>query len=154
NDPKWRLKDLEAERQPVADAANAARVIMEIKSLLPKDAELAAPVIKPERQLTSTQLEQLRTQLQPLTDALAKAATLSEFSLGRFPESDAKNPLAVSKGCEDAVKVASPLLRLQATVWSQDREADKAMQAALNIAGAAGSIGDEPHLVAQLARNG
>src|SRR5262249_35111214 len=44
------------------------------------------------------------------------------------------------------------LLRMQAMLMSQSNDADGALRAALSIAGAARAVGDEPHLVAQLAR--
>src|SRR5262245_52586893 len=150
-DAKWRLVDLQAERKPVMDDQNAALVVIRIKEQLPKGALFAPPRVRAERRLTPKQVEVLRTQLQPLENALANAAQLSDLSLGRFPESEPRDPLSASKGCEDASKVAL-LLRMQAMLMSQSNDADGALRAALSIAGAARAIGDEPHLVAQLAR--
>src|SRR5262249_53584135 len=101
-DSVWRLEDLEAARPSIADEQNPALVVMEVRKLRQKPWEPVLPSPLPQRQLKPEQATELQAQLQPLESALAKAATLSNPSDGRFPAPETKDPLAASKNCEDA----------------------------------------------------
>jgi len=151
SDPGWRLADLEAARKPVADDENSALVVLEVKRLLPNPLEPGVLPPLPQCQVTPDEFQELQSQLQPLTQALAKASTLSNLADGRFPDSESKDPLAESKDCGN-VAIVAQLLRMRATASAQSGDADGAVQATLGIAGAARAIGDERRLVAQLKR--
>jgi hypothetical protein len=150
-DPGWRIDELEAARQPVPNEKNGALLVMEVKEMLPKPWRPGPPVPKPQRLIDAKRYADLRTAVQSLETATAKALPLAEFPTGRFPNGEVTDPLAASKHCTDAADVAL-LLRMKAMVLAQEKDPDGALRAALAIAGAARSVGDEPRLVAQQAR--
>jgi hypothetical protein len=149
-DPVWRLEDLEAARKVVPNDKNPAQVVMEVKNLMPKPWQPVLPSPKPEHQLRPNQLDELRGQLQPLAEALAKADALAACTDGRFPSAPLKDPLAASKNSDDAIAVVQ-LLRMQAMVRAQEEDADGALRATQCIAGAVRAVGDERRMVAQMA---
>jgi hypothetical protein len=148
-DPNWRLEDLEAARKVIPNDQNPAQLVMDIKDHMPRPWQPVLPSPKPERQLRPTQLEELRSQLQPLEEALTKAAGLETCADGRFPSAPMKDPLAASKNCDDAPAVAQ-LLRMQAMVKAQDGDADGALRATQCIAGTVRAVGDERRMTAQM----
>jgi hypothetical protein len=147
----WRLEDLEAVRKVVPEGENPALVVLEVRDLMPKEWQPALPSPRPQCQLRPEQVEELKSELQSLAPALAKAKGLAEVSDGRFPGPESKDPLAASPGCSDAPVVAR-LLRMQVMLLAQSGDAEGAAQATLAVAGTAGAIGDERRLVAQLMR--
>jgi hypothetical protein len=151
-DPGWRIEELEAARKSVTDDQNAALVVMEVKELLPKPWQPAPPNPSPQRLVDAKRADELRAIVESANVALAKARSLSNYPAGRFPRATSKDPLDPSKNCNDAPDVAL-LLRMQAMVLAQDEDADGALQAVMCMAGAARAVGDEPRLIAQMARS-
>jgi hypothetical protein len=147
----WRLEDLEAARQPVADDQNAALAIIRIHQKLPDKWKPTDPGARPERLLTPQQTEELRKELTTVAAALAQTEGLADRADGRFPTAQGSDPMSASPNCENAQDVAL-LLRLQAKLLAQEEKGDPAAQAILGILAAARAVGDEPRLLAQLVR--
>jgi hypothetical protein len=173
-DPGWRLDELEAKRAELPDDQNAALTVMAARSLLPRpwppsaekaqggllDEGPSAPPLTlderltelpPEVQLDPALTEELRAELKKVGPALAEARKLRDMKEGRYPIGWMPNVFASTIQCQDAREVAH-LLRYQAMLQAQDRQAGAALDTARALLTTARSVGDEPFLVSQLVR--
>jgi hypothetical protein len=166
----WQLEDVEAHRERIPDAENAALVVMKVKSLLPATwpvepkAEAGAPADdpgpalaeqfqnqQPQVQLSPAVLRWLRTNLAQVEPARAEARKLIGMTRGRFPLVWIDNVIE-TKLHSPAARDAADLLRYEAALASQGGTADDAVALVRGVVGAARSVGDEPTLISCLIR--
>jgi hypothetical protein len=161
----WQLEDVEARREQVPDAENAALIVLKVKKLLPEpwpaDPEDAANSVQPwieqfrnlppEVQLPAAQLRWVRANLAQVEPARAEARKLIGMTRGRFPLVWGESPWE-TKLHSPAARDAAVLLRFEAALASQDGAADNAVALVRGLFGAARSVGDEPTLISSLIR--
>jgi hypothetical protein len=164
----WQLKDIEARRDRVSDADNAALVAMKVKSLLPPnwpmqkndtDAGIEQTwdqrlgELPPVVQLDDRLLRGLRTSLTQVEPARAEARKLIGMTRGRFPLQWDDNIYLTKLSSPDA-RTSTNVLRYEATLASQDGDADRSMAFVRGMLGTARAVGDEPLLISALVRIG
>jgi hypothetical protein len=162
----WKLEDLEAHREQVPDKENAALVAMKVKSLLPVNWEMGisssdpepGPTwemrlleLSPEVQLDPALLHSLQACLARIERVRAEARKLIGMTRGRFPLQWEDDIILTKVNSGDA-RTATTLLRYEATLASQDGDADRAMAFVRGMLGAARAVGDEPLLISALVR--
>jgi type II secretory pathway pseudopilin PulG len=162
----WKLKDIEAHRQQIPDAENAALIAMRVKNLMPADwpLEIASsnpepgPVwtmrlgeLSPEVQLDAALLGRLRESLARVEPARAEAGKLIGMTRGRFPIQWDENVVLTTLN-SGAARTTANLLHDEAIVASQDGDADRALALVRGMLGAARAVGDEPLLISALIR--
>jgi hypothetical protein len=157
-DPCWRLEDIEASREQIPPAHNAALVVM----ALPEDFLAAwAPKVydvlgdaPPPELLTAKQTRALREALVRLEPVLGQAQKLRHFDKGRFPIQWPENGLGPSLHPQGKAREAAGLLTFVALLRCQDGEISKAWDACYTAFKACKCLGDEPSLGALLMRFG
>jgi hypothetical protein len=165
-DPNWRLADIEATRKVIPDQENAALVVMDIVSRLPKPwpsqnpNEWGVPGQSLWERINDTPLPQmlepalqgeLLDELERVKPLLPRARSLAHLSEGRFPIAWAKNPLGTSVKCQDAREAVS-LLRLDAYAQARENDIEGACISCRAAIVAGRSIGDEMLLISQIVR--
>ena len=176
-DPRWRLKDVEADRVAVPDAENSAMTVVAAKQQLPKnwpfweswseppaaqdppDAGQKRRILadsfselEPQRQLNDEQTTALRTEMIRAAGALAEARKLANLPQGRFPIAYSPDWIGTLRPhLQDSREVAH-LLAKDALLRAQEGDADGALESCRAALNAARSIGDEPLPVSQLVR--
>jgi hypothetical protein len=171
-DPGWRQEELEAEREEIPDAENAALCVEAAYRLIPTNwpsqqlarkadegdeenvpLEYSIFELSPEMQLNPEQLEYLRTELQKAAPALAKAHELSQLLRGRFQVNWPRYSIGDRLPAERSRAVAN-FLHLEGILLAQENKADQALVSARGVLNAGRSIGDEPLMISQLIRMG
>ncbi len=171
-DPGWRLEELEAKREEIPDAENAALCVEAAYKLFPtnwpsqqlarkadEEDEENVPLVdsifdlSPEVQLNKEQFEYLKSELQKAAAALAKAHDLSHLPHGRYQVNWSLYSIGDRLPCEKSRAVAK-LLHFDAILLAQENIADQALVSARGVLNAGRSIGDEPLMISQLIRMG
>jgi hypothetical protein len=157
-DPGWRLQDIEAAREPVADAENGALLVSVVAKTLPKgwppktlDKLWRWP---PAERLTPEERDRLETELRTVRPAAEAARGLLFLPKGRFPLQYARNPLATLFPEQEETYQVVRLLSFEATLRAEMGDAKGAMQSCRAAFHGAASLGDEPTLLSQHTRNG
>ena len=174
----WQLEDIEARREKMPDDENAALVILKVKQLLPANwpFEITSSDTKqteengdsgrstassltwdlqkelpPEVQLDSAMLRSLRESLARVQPARAEVRKLIGMTRGRFPLQWDDDILQTKMDSGDA-RIVTNLLHNEATLASQDGNADGAVAFVRGMLGAARAVGDEPSFVSAMVR--
>jgi hypothetical protein len=175
----WQLEDIEAHREQIPDEENAALVVLKVKRLLPvnwpfeikssdqklveEKGDSARPGVPPptwdvklndlppEVKADAALLRSLRASLARVQPARAEARKLIGMARGRFPLQWDDDIFLTKVNSGDA-STATNLLRNEATLASQDGDADSAVAFVRGMLGAARAVGDEPLLVSALVR--
>jgi hypothetical protein len=170
-DPGWRLNDILANRAKIPDAENSALRVAEIVRLLPPnwpgahqyDASLLSIGSPPER-LEERQRAAVRAALEPVSDALPLARTLSDFPSGSYhgcrPMPERFESVGPSIDLTDLnfpygeeLRRVLFLLRIDALQQIDERDLEVAVTDVRAMIDAGRSIGDFPGVSAQQARN-
>jgi hypothetical protein len=173
DNPYWRLNDLMAHREQVADAENSALVLARVIELMPQewpslaepgagDATAAQTTVKdaydqlqklnanvrPDR----TVIGILRAELTAHGAALAVARTVAGYKKGRHELVLA--PILIETPLQEtqATRKVARLLAADASLRAEDGELDAALESCRAILGTARSIGDEPLLISAMVR--
>jgi hypothetical protein len=166
----WQLDDLEARREQVPEAENAALVAMKVKALLPAtwpaepengDGGAVSGLtcaerfrdLPPQVQLPEAVGRWLRANLARVEPARAEARKLIGMTRGRYPLVWDDNVLE-TKLHSPAARSAAELLQYEAALASQEGAADDAVALVRGMVAAARSVGDEPTLISLLIRLG
>ncbi len=156
-DPGWRLEELEAKRAPVPDAENAARVVTAAAELLPEKLaekpvyeDLAA--VPPPAQLPEAYTTALRAELKSLEPALREAHKLTGLPRGRYRHVWTDDYVSTWVPYLQRGRDVMTLLGAEATLRSQDGDADGALTSCRALLNAARSAGDDPVIIAQVVR--
>src|SRR5262249_41291246 len=152
-DPGWRLEDIEAGRVDPPEVKNSARVVADVRRLLPRDwpkkalAEVTDPVyggsLESPRLLTAGQEAGRSKELQAVDPAVRLARHLAEMDLGRHPlESD--NLLTMRLSGQEAASPVAWLLEYDALLLGQKGDVEGALRSARGALNAGRSLYDEP----------
>lgn len=174
-DPGWRLEELEAKRDAIADADNSALCVLAAHERLPKGwptwrsldrlagRELARSAryryeddirkVPADIQFNAQQLAVLKGELREAEAALTEARKLTDLSRGRLPPGPpSKAAFLGSNPHLEQVRKIMELLEMDAKVRTQDGKLDDALASCRAILNAGRAIGDEPDSIAQLVR--
>lgn len=165
-DPNWRLADIEAARKVIPDEENAALIVMEIASRLPKPwpsqntNEWGVPgqslwervdATPPQQMLEPHLYAELQDELERVKPLLPLARSLARLSAGRFPITWANNPYGTNVRCQDAREAVS-FLRIDAFAQARENHIEGACVSCRAVIVAGRSIGDEMLLISQIVR--
>jgi hypothetical protein len=155
-DPRWRLADIEADREQVPDDYNSARVAGMAAKLLPSDWNPAALDrhlrVAPNVRLSAEVAGELEDERKAVRAALEAACLLAGLPRGRFPVSHGWDRLRELLGQQQQLHFVEALLRHEAVRQAQAGRAREAVRACLAGLNAARAIGDEPNAVSQSIR--
>ena len=170
-DPRWRLADVEADREVVPDAENAATVVARAAgAMLPgrpfprprssrptpgqptafDEARLVAPSLP----LGDDLFEALAGDLEADAPAIDIARGLAGMRRGRYPSGPRAFRFWTPTPRLDQVRTVSRLMVGEAMLRAHQGDGDAAILACRAALGAAASVGDEPALMAGLIRVG
>jgi hypothetical protein len=160
DDPGWRIEEIEAARDAVADGENSARVVVATQALLPSDSTspggdladgLAAWPVN--ERLRPEDYGRLCNSLGEWDAALTGARKLADLPNGRH-RLVYKKPYAISLVTThlDACRQVTKLLRLETVRRADEGDPDGALVDCRAMVNAGRSIGDEPLGISQLWR--
>jgi hypothetical protein len=171
SDPAWRWVDLETQRIEIADAENAALVILDAASLLPRGWPAPSPGNVPLEGLGSTditaevtdlppprlpdkrQADRLRIATDQASDTLVRASALTKFHRGRFPNQiNPGNPFAANRDFGAEARLVASVLQTAMSWRLVEQDYDGAALCCRNLLAAARAFGDEGTIIHQLAR--
>lgn len=158
-DPRWRLRDIDADRAEVPDAENSALLIATAGKLLPRGWEDTFPALDahllrlpPQQRLPEEDKNKVRLAVAAALPALHAAVPLAERPRGRHPIQYHRIIIATNYHTQPLVVPLGQAFRLAAIERAEEGAISEALRhchAALN---AARSIGDEPVAITQLIR--
>jgi hypothetical protein len=173
-DPRWRLEEVEADRETVPEAKNGAAISMTAKKLMPQkwpawqhpveapaepeaEARRAAreesfAKLEPQRQLSKEQIEALKAELKRADKALAEARKLADRPKGRFPIVYSADFIGTLLPDVQDVRAIGDLLGYDVLLRAQEEDTDGALTSCRAILNAGRAIGDEPLFIPQLVR--
>ncbi len=155
-DPRWRLEDIEADRQPVPADKNSANTVIAVHRLLPKNwkPKIAIELEKmpPPITLQQDQADQLASELKPLEAALRIARKLKDQPNGRFKIEYSLDYLRTLVPDQHKVREVAILLGLDVAQFLHRKEMDKAWSSTQALLNAGRSLGDEPFLISTFVR--
>jgi hypothetical protein len=154
-DPRWRLEDIEADRQPVPPEKNSADTVIRAKRLLPKNwgqsiDDLAT--VPPPISLRLDQLEKLEAELKPSAAALEVALKLKDQPAGRYKIDYAPDFLSTLVRDQQDARSICWLLDLHSFQLHHRKDMHNAWIANRALLNAGRSLGDEPLLLSMLVR--
>jgi hypothetical protein len=163
DDPRWRIEEILADRQAIADADNPALVAARADILLRGAGNLDLlggeknwrlfDKMTSVRQLHPLQIEVLRPALEQRADAVKLARTLKEFpGEGRFAIKLSPDYLSTNLDPLQRCRNVMNLLQYDAMLRAEDGDAAGAMESCRALLVTARAIGDEPYLIAALIR--
>jgi ABC-type transport system involved in multi-copper enzyme maturation permease subunit len=165
-DPGWRMADLEAAREVVPDEQNSAPQVSRAAGLLSRQSrfwgkswvdwnkiESNRAGLWPNVQFSPAEAEALAAGLKEAEPALGEARRLAEMPKGRHAFLAGPDYFSPSTSQQSEVISLTQLLRLDALSRTQLREADGALASSRALLNAGRSLGDEPLLGSQQARN-
>jgi hypothetical protein len=164
-DPRWRLEDIEADRQPVPTEKNSADTVIAAHRLLPKnwDSKIAGDFVSrgiyvklqdlpPPIILRKDQADQLAAELKPLERALEIARKLKDQPSGRYKIAYSQDFLSTLVPDLGKAQEVAKLLVLDIAQLVHRQEMEKAWHSNLALLNACRSIGDEPLLISTILR--
>jgi hypothetical protein len=178
-DGPWRLPDVDAKRAVIPDSENSSLQVTVAAQALPakwprwdhsfaniKDGEEAYLAAegdralsssfserKPPVQLNEVQITSLREELKRAQAALTIARKLADLPRGRYPVTFSADFIRTRNyGHVQGPRSIAELLKYDAVLRAQERDADGAIRSCLAALNAGRSFGDEPSYVSQLVR--
>ncbi|MDR3618720.1 MAG: hypothetical protein P4L85_05160 [Paludisphaera borealis] len=173
DDPGWRLDDLMAAREPVADEDNSALVVAEVVAMMPEGwpgspptqpgmpkppPSEAEPALKRLAELESNirmddeTADAVRAELAQYADAVELARTIAEYDRGEHELEVAPNPINTLLTETQEGRLVPRLLAADAAIRAHDGDVDGALDSCRAILGVGRSLGDEPFLISMLVR--
>jgi hypothetical protein len=156
-DPGWRLEEIQARRVTPPTGQNGADKIAAIRRLAPggwpaSDKYHFFDDLPSERQLNDQQNSALSEMLAPVGAALAEARSLIGTPQGRYPVAYTPEWFGTNLAAVQEARRAIALLRFDSYAKAQAHDIDAAVRSCHAGFNAGSSIGDEPSVVAQMAR--
>jgi hypothetical protein len=130
-DPRWRLEDVEADRQPVPEENNSANTVIAAYGMFPKnpklfDIQVELEKVPPPVNLNLDQAGEIAAALKPLEKASDIARKLKDRPFGRFKIEYSKDFLStLVPDLYKTVEIAN-LLDLETKLCLHRKEMDKA----------------------------
>jgi ABC-type transport system involved in multi-copper enzyme maturation permease subunit len=164
--PGWRLDDLEAARERVPDAKNAALRVTGAGNLLPTawrkaGDRLSEPEHKrldavgelsPLERLSPESYRSLQALVKEAGPALPEALGLTNLPAGRFPVAWTRDGISTMLPHLAIMREVANLLACEATLQAEGGNGDASLTTCRALLNAGRSIGDEPLLVSQRER--
>ncbi len=156
-EPGWRLEDLNAAREPIAENENSARTLIAAADLLPrqwppKEFFTRFENLPPQTQLSPADLALLRSELFRIQPAVEEARKLADMPRGRHRLEYARNPIATLLPDQSRCREVYNVLYYDCLLLNQIEESEGALRSCRALLNAARSLGDEPIFVSQLIR--
>ncbi len=172
-DPRWRFREIEADRKVIPEAVNSAvpgleaerlipitwprtRAVVSVEgSKIPKDQENPILILcgdNPTLHPDESQLSAIRAELMALAPALVEARKLVDMPEGRYAVAWAINPLETLLPHAQQSRNVARLLRLDAILRVHDGDGDAAIDSCRALLNVGRSLGDEPLAITQLVR--
>jgi hypothetical protein len=174
-DPGWRLEDLEAKREIIPEAENAALKILAIKESMPSSwpnqprfipirsrsainsepgiSELEQRLLglSPPAALPAEIRSVIQSDLKAMAASLADALALVRFPRGRYPIQYARILSDTELLSKDSHIVAK-LLWVDGIIAAEEQQIERAFDSTRGIINAGRSVGDEPMMISQSRR--
>jgi hypothetical protein len=157
-DPDWRLADLEAKRVRPPDKDNAALQALAARRLMPQGWGNAPEYtelfqeLPPEAQLNEPQVRALKAELGKADKARDEARKLADMPDGYFVINWSPDVLSTSMQDLQEMRAVANLLKDDALLRAQEKDADGAVRSLQAAVNAGRSIGDVPGAIGQLVR--
>jgi hypothetical protein len=157
-DPHWHFAELEAAREKVPAAENAAPLVMASAKLIPPELNALKTRDVRGRLRTKGRDAEPRKEIEPARAMLYEARKLAGFSRGRHDVKwNLNNPLATPLAIPLPIHLSvtrdvADLLLLDAEVLAHEGKPDDALVSVRAALVAAHTVGDEPMLKSQMAR--
>ncbi len=181
DDPFWRLDDLMAHREPVADKENAALAVSQATEFFPREwpegyasrpAAAARSGTNPpgpslsraaeafdalmaspdNRLLDETTAATLRRELEKSRRAVQIAQKVAGLARGRHEIKFGRALIDTQLDETQQARTVARLLLADAAIRAQDKDLEGALESSRAVLGVSRSIGDEPFLISQLVR--
>lgn len=159
-DPRWRLADIEADREQVPDEENAALVVQASYAgfpagWVPPKFDVPEDGVEPNQRLRPDTVTDARAERDRHPAVLAESGKLAELSRGRYPITYSPNGLIfTATPHHDQVRAVFWILNVDANLRTEGGDLAGALRAARAAVVAVRSIGDEPGTGGQLLRVG
>jgi hypothetical protein len=162
-DPGWHFDEVDARRQVIPDAENAALRVLAAHALLPSpwpapplaaESDRVGEVIAslpPQVQLDGVTARELKATLAPVEPALIEARKLKSLSVGHFPVTWTADIIG-SKLHSQEPRIIANLLEYEALAQTRQGKADAALATGRGVLVAGRSFGDEPLIISLLIR--
>jgi serine/threonine protein kinase len=158
-DPGWRLEQIDAKRQAVAEEKNGAHQIRKVVALLraahwpsPQAEAKVANAPPPPERLSARQEALLRAELKKVSQARAEARKMLAFSEGRLPLRWGRTGMDLPWEQQQEIRSAADLLRWDTMLRAQEGDVSGALESCQCLLHCGRVIGDEPILTSQLVR--
>ena len=155
-DPRWRLEDIEADRQQVPVDDNSADTVVAAHRLLPKrwapKIQSELDKIPPPIILRDDQAAQLAGELKPLEAALKIARKLKDQPVGRYKVNFSPDYFGTPFENQHKVREVGWFLDFDVSLFLHRKEMEKAWNSNQALLNAARSLGDEPFLMSMYIR--
>jgi len=158
-DPRWRLADIDADREVLRDEDNSALQVSKVVAMAARnsrtwhnDFAVQFDKLEPPYQLNELQLEMLREAQEELQEALAEARKLKDMPKGRFALKWSADWISTNLNEQQKARRIFELLQHDAWLRAQAGDLDGAVESCRACLNAARSLGDEPILISFLIR--
>jgi hypothetical protein len=158
-DPRWRLMDIEEDREKVPDDENSALQIMAVTRKAPnfhvnnvKMYDQLFDELPPTAELNEEQLKLLRGQLAKIAEPLKEARRLKDMPRGRFPLTYSDDFISTLVAEQQNARALGDWLYHDAYLLAHEKQYDRAVQSCRAIVNVGRSMGDEPLLISLLIR--
>ena len=155
-DPRWRLEDIEVDRQPVPADMNSAKTVVGAHRLLPKtwDPKIYAELedFPPPITLRKDQADKLAAELKPLEAALQTARKLENQPNGRHKLDYDLEWWTSSVADQQNSREVALLLVLDVFQFSHRKKVEESWKSNRALLNSGRSLGDEPLSISMLLR--
>jgi hypothetical protein len=157
--PGWRLEEIEAARERIAEQENSARVVLAASKLLvkpwpPKELDDLLNHVAPQEKLEPEKFARLEQEMEKgfVRAALDEARKLQNMPRGRHRIIYQRNILNTLLNDQQEARRIAKLLELDALRRNQKGDGKNALTSCRAVINAGRSIGDEPVTISQLIR--
>ena len=158
-DPRWRLLDIEADREVIPAGENSALHIIAMTGAARDFAVSRAPNydllfdnLPPTAQLNEQQEELIRRELAKIAKPLDEARRLKDLPKGRFPITYTDDFFSTVIPNQQNARAIAEWLQHDAYLLAHQKEFDRAVESCRALMNAGQAMGDEPLLISVLIR--
>ena len=156
-DPKWRLEDIAAARQPLDASKNGAGIAQRVGQQVPPNLRGSLENFNyrrdPSQPIPEFEVQQLRAALQNYGQAVGEARKLAYYPQGQYAlQFNFKSPMDTSLDHARLTRSAAYLLMYDSQLQGANRDGRGAMLSAFAALNASRYHADEPFVLSQLVR--
>lgn len=159
DEPRWRLMEMEADRNHLADADNSALHVIATVRLGGRIYVSAAPnyemifeKLPPNAQLNTQQVQVIRTELTKIPNALESARKLKDMPEGRYPLLFSDDWIGTLIPHHQDARQIAEWMQHDAWLLAQEGDCDGAIESCQATINAGRSMKDDPFLISCLIR--